>query len=74
LTVEELHGILEELINEEKGDMPLVVATQRSYPLRLKLEGVNIDDDDEIFIAADGHPETGSPYAPNVWDNLITMC
>jgi hypothetical protein len=75
-TLGELIASLQEIAQEVGEDVPVRVIIQPNYPLRLCLAGVTASEEEGVMeacvVAADEHPQRGSPYASkSLWNNLI---
>ena len=79
MTLGELHGIIEEMLEEHGEDVPVRLAVQPDWPLSHTVANVRYLNEDDcpaqaqpaaVWIAASqGHPCDESPYAPReAWD------
>ena len=75
MTLNELIGQLQELVDGGHGDYQVLAVYQPNYPLQEKVAGVWFDDEPEnededenenkfIYIVVDGHQNGVSPYGP----------
>lgn len=75
--IEQLQGMVDDDLLPDHT--PVVVAHQPKWPLRLRIDALTVvqgnePGDVEVYIATDGHPDTGSPYAPDVaWQGGIAV-
>lgn len=67
MTISELFETLEELVNDNKGDLPVLIAHQPNYPLQTEVGRVFFHEDGEssaFYIGEASFHSNTSPYPP----------